>query len=70
MDWKNLADQFNPMLSTMVVPLLITAVAWFAQGWSLSRPKEKEDVGRALVTGSFWLGGVAIAIFLLVFIFN
>jgi hypothetical protein len=66
MNWKTIADETYPL----VLPLLITAVAWYAQGWSLLKPKEKKEIGESLVNGAKWLGIAAGAIFFLGFVFD
>ena len=66
MDWKGIADNVYPL----ALPLLITALAWYAQGWSLMKPKEKKQIGQSLVNGAKWLVITALSIFILGFVFD
>ena len=62
MNWAQVRDSLMPLL----LPLAILAATWMVQGLVLTRPKEQEKIGKALLRGSFWFWGATIVVLILI----
>ena len=62
MNWTQFADSLMPLL----IPLAVLAASWSVQGLILTRPKEKEEIGKTLLWGSKWFWGATVFVLILI----
>jgi hypothetical protein len=65
MDWSKVLNGLTTNLFPLVIPLLISGIAWITQGWVLVKPKEKKEVGKELIKGGKYMLIIAAVIFIL-----
>jgi len=70
MDWTEFSSGLMDKLFPLVIPLLITGIAWIVQGRVLVKPKEKKEIGKELIRGGKYLLIIAAVVFTLIAIAN
>lgn len=62
MNWSHFIDSITPL----VLPLTIVAASWTLQGWILVKPRQKKEIGEAILKASKWFWVLVVVLIVII----